>query len=199
MVRINLLPVRVSKKKEAGKQQLALFLVLLLGGLVFNYFWSKSHADELKARRAKAALTRTQIAELEQVIGEVNDIKQQQTDLQKKLDILGRLKAGRSGPVRVMDELATITPRQLWLKRLDEKAGAVNFSGSAASIDDVSAFMTALKGSKYFSNVELKKTSAVDEQGTSKLVDFEITASVSYAGPPAAAAGAAGTPPQGKG
>ena len=202
MVRINLLPVRVSKKKEAGKQQLALFAVLLVAGLMGNYLWSKTRADDLKARQAKLSRTRDEIAALERVIGEVRDIKEQQQQLQQKLDVLNKLKAGRAGPVHMLDELATITPRQLWLTKLEEKGGNVTFGGGATSIDDVSAFMTALKTSKYFSRVELKRTGAVEGQGNSpKQVDFEITATANYAGPEPAAAGAPGAPgaPKAKG
>jgi type IV pilus assembly protein PilN len=195
MVRINLLPVRVSKKKEAGKQQLALFAVLLLAGLVGNYLWTSSRAADLKARQAKLARTRDDIAQLERIIGEVRNIKEQQQALQQKLDVLDRLKAGRSGPVRMLDELATITPKQLWLSKMEEKNGTVSFAGFAPSIDEVSAFMTALKTARYFGHVELRRTSATGE----RMVSFEISASVQYATPAAGAPGAAGAPPKGKG
>jgi len=206
MVRINLLPVRVSKKKEAGKQQLVIFAVLLLAGLAGNYLWQASRAGDLKARQAKLARTKDDIAQLERIIGEVRNIKAQQQALQQKLDVLERLKAGRSGPVRVLDEVATITPRQLWLSKMSEKGGAVTFTGTAVSIDDVSTFMTALKGSKYFSKVELKKTTAVASsakpgQAVDRLVTFEINAAVQYApgAPPAEAAPPAARAPKGKG
>jgi type IV pilus assembly protein PilN len=206
MVRINLLPVRVSKKKEAGKQQLVVFAVLLLAGLAGNYVWQASRAADLKARQAKLARTKDDIAQLERIIGEVRNIRAQQQALQQKLDVLDRLKAGRSGPVRVLDEVATITPRQLWLSKLSEKGGAVSFTGSALSIDDVSTFMSALKASKYFSKVELKKTTSVaasakSGQNVERLVTFEINAVVQYTpGAPAAEPGPAGAKaPKGKG
>jgi type IV pilus assembly protein PilN len=181
MVRINLLPVRVSKKKEAGRQQLVIFAAVLLAGLLGNYFWGASRTGDLKAREAKLARTREDIAQLERIIGEVRNIKEAQQELQKKLDVLDKLKQGRSGPVRMLDELATVTPRQLWLTKMDEKAGAISFAGSAASIDDVSEFMTKLKQSKYFTKVELKKTTAVKGAGRSeRLVNFEITATAKY-------------------
>jgi len=181
MVRINLLPVRVSKKKEAGRQQLVLFAVVLAVGLAGNWIWASSRAGDLKAREAKLARTREDIAQLERIIGEVKNIKDAQQELQKKLDVLDKLKQGRTGPVRMLDELATVTPRQLWLSRMDEKGGAVSFAGSAVSIDDVSEFMTKLKQSKYFTKVELKKTSSVKTTGRGeRLVDFEITATAAY-------------------
>jgi type IV pilus assembly protein PilN len=193
MVRINLLPVRVSKKKEAGKQQLVIFAAVLLVGLAGNWFWASSRAGDLKAREAKLARTRDDIAQLERIIGEVKNIKDAQQELQKKLDVLDKLKQGRSGPVRMLDELASVTPRQLWLTKMDEKNGAMVFGGAALSIDDVSEFMTKLKQSKYFTKVELKKTTAVKSTGRGdRLVNFEIQATAKYNPLAAEAAGAPG-------
>lgn len=187
MVRINLLPVRVSKKKEAGKQQLVLFAVLLLGGVVGNVMWTANRADELKKKEANVAKTRADVARLDQIIGEVNSLKTQQEELQKKLNVLDNLKKGRIGPVKMLDELAQITPKRLWLKAMQEKDGQISFDGTASSNYDVSQFMENLLSSKYFSDVELKKTTAKSEGGF-RVVDFTITAAVRYSGPPAAPA-----------
>ncbi len=179
MIRINLLPVRVSKKKIAGKQQLILFVLLLVLGLIGNFFWSSSRASVLAARQQKLKRTKDDIAQLEKIIGEVKNIKSEQAALRDKLGVLEKLKAGRQGPVRMLDELASVTPKKLWLKKMEEKNGAVTFEGVAATIEDVSAFMAALKRSQYFSNVELKKTTAKTEAKL-KLVDFVVNAQAHY-------------------
>jgi type IV pilus assembly protein PilN len=189
MVRINLLPVKVSRKKEAGKQQLVLFAVLLLAGVVFNYLWAAQRSGVLGGIQADVAKKRAEIAALERIIGEVKNIRTQQDQLKQKLDVLDKLKAGRTGPVRMLDELATVTPKRLWLKRMDEKGGTtITFEGTAATIDDVSSFMAALRSSKHFAAVELKKTNATAAKaGGLRLVDFTIITSVNYGGPVAAA------------
>ncbi len=180
MIRINLLPVRVSKKKAAGKQQLVLFAVLLAGGYVGNFIWADARATDLKAREQKIAKTRDEIAQLDRIIGEVKNIKDQQAALREKLDILADLKAGRVGPVRVMDALATLTPKRLWISKLDEKGGSATITGQAVTIDDVSAFMTALKGNPHFGVIELTKTAA-NTVNKLDIVDFTLTAAILYA------------------
>jgi type IV pilus assembly protein PilN len=199
MVRINLLPVRVSKKKEAGQQQLILFALVLVFGIIANYVWVSSRAGELDTMKKKLASTQAEIAQLDRIIGEVKNIKEQQAQLREKLDVLGTLKAGRTGPVRMLDELATLTPKRLWLLKLEEKGGTITFTGSASSIDEVSEFMTALRGSTHFKGVELGKTVAKTEKGF-RLVDFTLTATVAYALPaPAKPAGAMAPVPPGGG
>ncbi len=194
MVHINLLPVRVSKKKEAGKHQLIFFALAVVFALICNFWWSHSRANEVAVREEKVKRTRTEIAQLEKIIGEVKDIKAQQSAVKDKLAVLEKLKSGRQGPVRMLDELSGLLPKRLWLRKLDEKAGAVTFDGSATSIDDVSAFLAGLKKSLYFSNPELKKTIAKTDKKL-KLVEFTINATVNYT--PAvqvAAVAASGTP-----
>jgi type IV pilus assembly protein PilN len=189
MIRINLLPVRVSKKKVAGKQQLILFVLVAVLGVIGNLIWTQSRAGELKSRQAKLKRTQEEIEQLERIIGEVKNIKEQQNALKAKLDILDKLKAARSGPVRMLEELATVTPKKVELRKMEEKGGTMTFDGSAASIDDVSAFMAALKTSKYFTGVELRKTAAVTKNAF-RIVDFTIIAAVNYAPTVVAAAGA---------
>ncbi len=204
MIRINLLPVRVSKKKTVGRQQLLLFALLIVLGFIGNFVWASSRASELQAREAKVRSLRDEIAQLDRIIGEVKNIKDQQAALREKLDILAQLKANRSGPVRVLDALATLMPKRLWLTKMEEKSGQVAYTGAASTIDDVSEFMSALKGNPYFGNVELQKTTAKTERGMD-YVEFTMTASLNYmpkpaqGAPGAAAPGAAAPAPAGQG
>ena len=189
MIRINLLPARVSKKKAAGQQQVLLLALIVFLAIVANWVWSSSRAGDLAAREAKLRRTRDEIAQLDRIIGEVKDIKAQQQSLKEKLDALDKLKAGRAGPVRMLDQLAQVIPQRVELKKMDEKGGSMTFEGSAATIDDVSAFMTALKQTPFFTKVELKKTTAVNRGGL-RIVDFTVVAGANYvpgAAPPAAA------------
>jgi type IV pilus assembly protein PilN len=196
MVRINLLPVRVSKKKEAGKQQLLLFGLVLGLGLFGNWWFHEQRARELDAVEKRVAKTRTDIAQLDKIIGEVKSIRTEQQQLQDKLDILDKLKQGRTGPVRMLDELTSIIPKRLWLTKMEEKDGKVAFLGGATSVEDVSQFMAALKTSKYFANVELKRTEGKADKGL-KTVNFTINATAKYAPGVAATlpANAKGAPP----
>jgi type IV pilus assembly protein PilN len=107
--------------------------------------------------------------------------------------VLDKLRAGRQGPVRMLDELATIVPKKLWLKKMEEKGGAVTFEGTASNIDDVSAFMAALRRSPYFGAIELKKTAARSEKQL-RLVDFTVNAVANYAPGLQVAAGAPPAP-----
>lgn len=176
MIKINLLPVRAAKKREFGRQQIVLFaLVLVLAG-IGNFFWYNKVDSELTQLDQQISRTKAEIAQLEKTIGEVKSIKEDKKALEDKLKILDTLKKGRTGPVKVMDELATIIPQRVWLDDYTEVGGAVTMVGQAQSYEDLSAFSKKLKASVHFTNITIKKAS----QRTDGTVDWSITCNASY-------------------
>jgi type IV pilus assembly protein PilN len=145
MIHINLLPVRQVKKREVGRQVLVVIGGILAMALIGNWLWYDSRAGEEKRNAQRIAATQSRIAELEKVIGEVNNINARKKDVQAKLTILGDLRKQRTGPVRMLDALATATPKKVWLTKFEEKQNAVVIDGRAASVDDVSEFMRGLQ------------------------------------------------------
>jgi type IV pilus assembly protein PilN len=177
MIRINLLPVRAAKKREFGRQQLILFALILVGAGVGNYMWWKSENDNLNAINQRIVSTRNEIAQLEKTIGEVKTITQDKKALEDKLKILDTLKKARTGPVKVMDELATIIPYKVWISEYAEQSGNLVLHGSAVTYEDLSSFAQKLKTSKYFSNVTIKKASQKNDSGA---VEWEIACVANY-------------------
>src|SRR5438876_663399 len=176
MIKINLLPVRAAKKREFGRQQIVLFGLLLVLAAFGNWFWYGKVESELTALDQRIAQTRTEIAQLEKTIGEVKSIKDDKKALEDKLKILDTLKRGRTGPVKVLDELATIIPQKVWILEFNEQNGSVGINGQASSYEDLSTFSKKLKASTHFTNVTIKTA----RQRADGVVDWTITCNANY-------------------
>jgi type IV pilus assembly protein PilN len=177
MIHINLLPVRAKKKREFGQQVLVLFALVLVGALLGNYFWYRQVDDRLTYVTRQINSTRAQITQLEKTIGEVKNITQEKKALEDKLKVLDTLKKGRTGPVKVLDEISTVIPARVWISDYGEQAGVATLKGSAVAYDDLSTFAQKLKTSKFFSDVSIKNASQKTDSGA---VDWEITCRVNY-------------------
>jgi len=177
MIRINLLPVRAKKKREFGQQLVVLFALLVVGTLLGNWFWYRSVDDGLTQVNRQIDATRAQITQLEKAIGEVKTITQDKKALEDKLRVLDTLKKGRTGPVKVLDEISSIVPARVWINDFAEQAGVASIKGFAVAYDDLSTFAQKLKTSKFFSEVSIKKASQKTDTGS---VDWEITCRVNY-------------------
>ncbi|MEW5742232.1 MAG: PilN domain-containing protein [Myxococcota bacterium] len=144
MIRINLLPVRQVQKREAGRQYIVVLAGVLVMTLIGNGYWWYTK-DELRAeKQRKLNDTNARIAQLEKVIGEVNNLNKRKKEVEEKLTVLDKLRKQRGGPVKLLDALATSIPKKVWLTNFEEKGGAVKLSGSADSFEDVSEFMRGL-------------------------------------------------------
>lgn len=182
MIRINLLPVRAAKKKEMGRQQLVLFAGVIFLAVALNGFWWWSVDNDKTDRLAKEAKLKTDIAQLERIIGEVNTISKDKEALEAKLAVLGNLKKGRTGPVRLLDALATLIPAKVWVREMTEKNGSLTIKGSAVSNEDIADLLREMKKSPYFKEPSLK-TSTLKEDKTAglKYLEFEVNCAVTYA------------------
>src|SRR5438128_1610170 len=136
-----------AKKREFGRQQLVLFALVLIGAAIGNWFWYNKVDSELAQFDQQISRTRAEIAQLEKTIGEVKSIKEDKKALEDKLKILDTLKKGRTGPVKVLDELATIIPQKVWILEFNEQNGSVGINGQASSYEDLPTFSKKLKAS----------------------------------------------------
>ncbi|MFZ5446227.1 MAG: PilN domain-containing protein [Myxococcota bacterium] len=145
MIRINLLPVRQVQKREQGRQ----FIVLMIGTLIIagaaNAYWFTWMDGKRETAQRRLDDTNASIERLEKVIGEVNNLAKRKKEVEEKLGVLDKLTRQRAGPVKMLDALATSTPKKVWLKSFEDKGGAAALTGSAESYEDVSEFMRALK------------------------------------------------------
>jgi type IV pilus assembly protein PilN len=146
MIRINLLPVRKVQTQQKGRQTLVLFALLLVGAGVGNYFWYDDRDSERVRNNQSITQTRAKIGELEKVIGEVKNINTRKAEVEKKLAVLDSLRKGRNGPVRMLDALASATPKKVWVKGFTEANNEVSIDGAAVSHDEVAEFMRGLNG-----------------------------------------------------
>ncbi len=174
MIKINLLPYRVSKKKETATQQLMIMgAILVISLVVIGTVYAVTLS---KIRTAKEEITRSEeeLATLKKKIGEIDNLKKLQAEVQKKLDILNQLRKAKTGPAVRLARLSDIVSERMWLTKYAESDTSVSISGLAYSEELIADFMTKIQGSPEFTNVELQVSEQQEVSGV-KLKKFDIT------------------------
>ena len=195
MIRINLLPVREARRRADLHQQVLLLGFLLALGIAVVAFMHVSITGKIDDANQRVAQTQAQIKQFEPQLKKVEEYKQKRDAVQAKLDVIRNLEASRSGPVRMMDELATKTPERMWLTKLQAKGPSLKIEGMSLDNEIVAVFLTELANSPYFGEVELAKTELQSKSGF-KLNRFEATAQL--VNPNAPKSGENGENPQGQ-
>jgi type IV pilus assembly protein PilN len=188
MLEINLLPVREARRRADVRQQvMQLVLGLIVTGAVIglvhsNVLDQKANA-ELRVRQMEQDIKQFQ-PQIEQVAA----FKKKKSELEKKIEVIDGLDKARSGPVRLLSELATRTPDRLWLTSLTTKGRTIKVKGESLDNELVAAFLGDLNSSQVFEEVDLDGTQISDSKTSGlKLVDFSITARLIGGGEPEAA------------
>ena len=113
MIRINLLAVRAIKKKESTRQMFSVLLLsigLLVGIIVFFHL---SQLREISAMDAQIAAYNEESRRLRLDTKDINKHKAEKEDYQRRLNKIHDLQRAKTGPVRVLDELAIALPGKL--------------------------------------------------------------------------------------
>jgi type IV pilus assembly protein PilN len=179
MIRINLLPVPKVRKQQALIIQAvtgAVALVIVAGAC---YFVGLQKQSDITTQEAANTQIQRQIDELRAQVGEVEKFKKQVQTLEAQLNVIRSLERGRSGPVKMMEELSDIIPRRVWISSFREASKRVTIEGLAESGMVIADFLDSLKGSRFFENPVLIAVNSQDVDGQS-VHRFQVTAGVKY-------------------
>jgi type IV pilus assembly protein PilN len=173
MIRINLLPVRASKKKETEAQQITIFcvVVVLVAAVMSLYFMRRVQVTSTKGEITAA---NAKIVELKAKIGKLEELKTLKEQVKKKLDVLAQLRKNKTGPAQRLATLSDTTPDQLWLTGYVEAGENIKISGVAYSEELIAQFMRALEASIDYMSVELVVSEQTETAGI-KLKKFDVT------------------------
>jgi type IV pilus assembly protein PilN len=156
MIRINLLPLRASRKKETARQQLSILALSVVGVLLVGLCLYFLLLAKTSTATSQIESSENEVKALKAKIGAIDNIKKLQADVKKKLDVLNQLRKEKRGPASRLAALSDAVPEKLWLTKYAESSGNVAVSGFALSEELIALFMKNLQGSNAFANVELQ-------------------------------------------
>ena len=176
MLQINLLPVREARRKEDSRQlsmQAALVLLLVCAAIGFTH---SIISEDIADSKNRIAQMQRDIDQYKPQLEQVAAFRAQKKKLETKIGVIDELDRARSGPVRVLSELASRTPDRLWLTSLSTEGGTIVMSGKSLDNDLVALFLRSLGESEYFTEVDLDRTEMMGESGGLRLMSFRIRA-----------------------
>lgn len=172
MIRINLLgQIRPKATRRAVPLEATLQVILFLLSLAFAFgvLWYHYYqmSQDVKQKQDHIRALTSEKARLENIKLQVEGFDRQKVILQQRVSVIEQLQRNRTSGQELLDAVANTVTRTdtLWLTSLTRKGNALTIDGSAGSINAVANFITQLKRSGYFVNVEIKE-SRQDERST---------------------------------
>lgn len=156
------------KKENLVNYMLVVGLVLGLLPLGIEWWWLKSTEERLQEQVAEL---KDEYDVLKPIIDEVNAYKKQQSELERKIEVINDLKVNQKGPVKVMDYVSRSVPELVWLRRMEVKTKTLRLSGNARNENAVATLIDNLDQYDEFQEPVLRHM----RETRGGLYSFEIT------------------------
>jgi type IV pilus assembly protein PilN len=163
MIKINLLEVekerRIKAPRVPGGSPTTILLIAILGlsaaGFISYYIYKNSQETSLKR---DVEQKRERKKALEPYIKKVDELERRRNELAKKNRAIEELRAQRTIPVHVLDEVSRSLPEYLWLNNLSIKGSTLLIDGETLQEQAIPTFMKSLDASEFIGTASLIET-----------------------------------------
>jgi type IV pilus assembly protein PilN len=177
MIQINLLPVRVQKRKEGARQFASIYLLTVaLAVAVIGLLWI-SFDNQIGSRQRELAAVQQEVSKYAKFDQALQQLTKRKELIDRKQQIIKNLQSDRDAVVRMLALLSIeVPPEKMWFDKLSQTGNSVTIDGVAQSNEAIVEFMRNLESSPYIEkgsiNLVQSKQLAVKEM---KLREFQLT------------------------
>jgi type IV pilus assembly protein PilN len=166
MIKINLLPYHEREKKENLARQImiiaglfALFILCLVWLQLYMVF-------QVKDLEAKLADSRQTLKILDAKVGDLEKFKQQKSELELKIGVIGTLEENRLLPVKTLDDLSMLVPQKsIWLVKIAQSYDSLTLEGIGRDNIVAADFMKTIEKFAPIQSVDLVSSKKVEIAG----------------------------------
>ena len=176
MIKINLLPFRLARKKENVRRQVSVFILLLAFAAGCLYYGNSIWNDQIKALELDVASLDYELKVAMTAAKEVDRITKELDDLAQKMKVIGELEADRKEQVELLEAMTKLViEKRMWFTSFSVSGRTISIKGIALDNTTVADFMRKLEKSGFFSSVVLGNLTKETVSKTMNLKKFEIT------------------------
>ncbi len=164
MSHINLLPWREDLKKKKKNQFFVLLVLSALVVLGFSYA-GKIYVDSLiSAQQQRNQFLQTQTIILDRRIAEINQIKKEKAELERRIKLIQELEEKRNYATRLFNTLAEVVPEGVYLNNVTFVNDQVDVKGMSESNNRLAKMMRNIDGSEWLGNAYISSIIAGPSQ-----------------------------------
>ncbi len=175
MIRINLLPFRVARKKENIRRQVSIFFLSIMMISLLLTWYTMGIDKKIVKTRGQISQVQAQISLFKEKADRVTRIKKNLKILEDKLKIVSSLEEKRREQLVLLGELSDkIVPERMWIESMKSDSAHVTLKGVAFDNPTIADFMRNLETSPLFSNIDLKRSKVQKFKDNVMLKSFEL-------------------------
>ena len=159
MIKVNLFPFRAARIKENIRRQVTIYLLSMIFIILASSYFYLDLNNKVNTLREERDVKQKELDSFKDTNIKIVALKKTIADVEVKLKTIKRLEKGKTGPVKLLDDIAMSVPEdKLWLTTLKEQKGTLILNGTAMDNETVADFMDRLQNTKSINSVQLVRT-----------------------------------------
>jgi len=157
MIKINLLPFRIARKKENIRRQISIFFLLILFTSILMFWYTQVLDRQIMSIKKKTEQVNQQISIYKEKADRVTQIKNDLKALDEKLEIVSSLKKQKEKYFILFKSMTDLViPERMWLESFTTDSTGLIIKGIAFDNPTIAEFMEKLESSMLFNKIDLK-------------------------------------------
>ncbi len=186
MIRINLLPHRVEKRRAKQLQFVVLSVISIVIGALLVGLVHVAIKTQISYQERRNTYLKQEIAILDKQIEEIKKLREQTQALLSRKNVVENLQSTRSDVVHLLDQMLRILPDGVYLRTLKQTGYKISLVGYAQSNARVSTLMRSIEDSPWLDSptlVEIHSTTANGARVNEFSLNFNLTKTAAPAAP----------------
>jgi type IV pilus assembly protein PilN len=168
MATINLLPWREELREKRKKQFVAVSALVALVGVLFVgmiwFFYDQKFSDQEQANQLIISANQS----LDEQLKSLDGLQEKRNQIIERMKLIQGLQSQRPIVVRLIDELARVTPENVYITSFTRSGNKFTFEGKAESPNAVAEFLRNLEASSWYRNAFMNSYLAGAESNQTK-------------------------------
>ena len=159
MIKVNLFPFRAARIKENIRRQVTIYVLSVIFLILASSYFYLDLNNKVNTLREEQDVKQKELDSFKDTNRKIAALKKTIAAVEVKLKTIKRLEKGKTGPVKLLDDIAMSVPEdKLWLTTLKEQKGTLVLNGTAMDNETVADFMDRLQSTQSINSVQLVRT-----------------------------------------
>jgi Tfp pilus assembly protein PilN len=170
-IKVDLLP---TERRRLGFDPLIGFLILVIAIFTVGFWLMSARLDgDIRSKKALIADVENKIKDLESKLPIIDELKKKNAELEAQIQTIKSLVYDPLRYSNLLDELALIMPKNIWLSSLSIEPGnnTITFNGTVVGLKDgrpltsLAMLIRNFQSSRYFKDASLSSASQTNLEG----------------------------------
>ncbi len=182
MIKVNLLPKELRKKKKVpffDKYLLYVLAAIILVGIVL---WVQTTRQQIEISRLddEIAMVEAEIQKYNQLIKKVEEARALRDKIRRRMTAIQELDIQRPLAVKLLENFSQLIPEFVWVEEFREIERIATITGKSYNLKGVANLIVGLIQSEYFDQIRLNFVRDEAGKSTVPIYHFEMSANIVF-------------------